>query len=311
MSKQTMQAIQVHDYGDVEQLKLEVVARPEPQAGEVLVRVHAAGVNPIDWKVRQGLRKHLLPMQFPYIPGLEMSGIVEEIGPDVTTFQKGQAVYGRSTTGAYAEYALTTPGMLALKPPSLSFDEAAPIPVGATTAWQGLFESGKLEAGQRVLIQGAAGGIGLFAVQLALWKGAHVIATASAANVDFLRSLGAETVIDYTTTALTNVVHDVVCVFDAVGEPTFETSVQILKRGGTLVAVTGQPPAEQVKERGIRVVSAHTQIESSLLETFARLIDEGQLRVVIKDIFPLSQDSRAHALGQQGHGRGRIVLHIA
>jgi NADPH:quinone reductase-like Zn-dependent oxidoreductase len=308
--KQTMQAIQVHEYGDVDQLKLEVVARPEPQAGEVLVRVHAAGVNPIDWKVRQGLRKHLLPMQFPYIPGMEMAGVVEEVGPDVTTLQIGQAVYGRSTTGAYAEYAVAAERMLALKPQSLSFDEAASIPVGATTAWQGLFESGKLETGQRVLIQGAAGGVGLFAVQLASRRGAHVIATASGANVDFVRSLGAETVIDYTTTSLADVVHDVDCVFDTVGS-TLETSVQVLKPGGILVALSGQPPIEQAKERGVQVVATHTQIGSEILENLARLIDKRHLRTVIKGTFPLSQTSQAHELGQQGHGRGRIVLHIA
>ncbi|GHO90218.1 oxidoreductase [Reticulibacter mediterranei] len=310
MFKQTMQAIQVHEYGDVDQLKLAVVARPEPQAGEVLVRVHAAGVNPIDWKVRQGLRKHLVPMQFPYIPGMEIAGVVEGVGPDVTTLQIEQAVYGRSTTGAYAEYAVAAERMLALKPQSLSFDEAASIPVGATTAWQGLFESGKLEKGQRVVIVGAAGGVGLFAVQLASQRGIHVIATASGANVDFVCSLGAETIIDYTTTSLANVVHDVDCVFDTVGS-TLETSAQVLKRGGILVALSGQPLIERAKERGIQVVASHTQIESEMLKNIARLIDEGHLKTAIKDTFPLSQASQAHVLGQQGHGRGRIVLHIA
>jgi NADPH:quinone reductase-like Zn-dependent oxidoreductase len=310
MSKQTMQAIQVHEYGDTDQLKLEVVARPEPQADEVLVRVHAAGVNPIDWKVRQGLRKHLVAMQFPYIPGMEMAGVVEEVGPDVTTLQIGQAVYGRSTTGAYAEYAVASERMLALKPHTLSFDDAASIPVGATTAWQGLFESGKLATGQRVLIQGAAGGVGLFAVQLASQRGAHVIATASTANVDFVRSLGAETVIDYTTTSLTDVVHDVDCVLDTVGS-TLETSVQVLKPGGILVALSGLPSIEQAKERGVQVVANRTQIGSEMLEHLARLSDEGHLKTVIKGTFPLSQTRQAHELGQHGHGRGRIVLHIA
>ncbi len=310
MSDQTMRAIQVHDYGDVDQLELEVAVRPEPQAGEVLVRVHAAGVNPIDWKVRQGLRKHLLPMQFPYIPGMELAGVVEEVGPNVTTFQVGQAVYGRSTTGAYAQYAVAASSMLAPKPRSLSFDEAATIPVGATTAWQALFEAGKLEKGQRVLIQGAAGGVGLFAVQFANRRGAHVIATASGANSDFVRSLGAETVIDYTTTSIAEVVHDVDCVFDTVGS-TFESSLQVLKQDGILVVLSGQPPVAQAKERGVQVVATRTQIGSDLLENFARLIDEGQLRTVIKGTFPLSQASQAHELGQQGHGRGRIVLHIA
>jgi NADPH:quinone reductase-like Zn-dependent oxidoreductase len=310
MVKQMMQAIQVYEYGDVDQLKLAVVVRPEPQAGEVLVRVHAAGVNPIDWKVRQGLRKQLIAMQFPYTPGMEIAGVVEEVGPDVTTLQIGQAVYGRSTTGGYAEYAVAAEKMLALKPQSVSFDEAATIPVGATTAWQGVFESGKVEAGQRVVIVGAAGGVGLFAVQFASRRGAHVIATTSGANVDYVRSLGAETVIDYTTTSLVDAVHDVDCVVDTVGS-TLETSLQVLKPNGILVALSGQPPTEQAKERGIQVVASRTQIGSEMLENLARLIDEGQLKTMIKKIFPLSQTSQAHELGQQGHGRGRIVLHIA
>lgn len=311
MSIQTMRAIQVHDYGDVDQLKLEDVPRPVAQACEVLVQVYAAGVNPIDWKVRQGLRKHILPMAFPYIPGMEMAGVVQEVGSGVTDWKIGQAVYGQSKKGAYAEYTVAAAESLALKPQSLSFDEASAVPVGATTAWQGLFVAGKLEAGQRVLIQGAAGGIGMFAVQFARWKGAHVTATTSSGNVDFVRSLGAETVIDYTTTALTSVVHDVDLAFDVVGGSTVETSVQAIKRGGTLVAIGSQPDAEHVQERDIHVASARTQIGTELLETFARLIDEGQVKVVMKKVFPLAQVSQAHELSQQGHGRGRIVLHIA
>ena len=149
MSLQPMQAIRVHDYGDIDQLQLEQITRPEPQEGEVLVRVHAAGVNPIDWKVRQGLRKNMLQMHFPYIPGMEIAGVVQGIGPGVTDLQVGQAVYGQSMKGGYAEYTTTTADSLGLKPQSLSFDEAAAVPVGAAAAWTGLFEAGKLEAGQR------------------------------------------------------------------------------------------------------------------------------------------------------------------
>jgi NADPH:quinone reductase-like Zn-dependent oxidoreductase len=191
MSTQTIQAIHFHNYGDATQLTLEHISRPEPQAGEVLVHVHAAGVNPMDWKIRQGYFKDVLPVQFPSIPGLEIAGVVQKVGPGVTAFQEGQEVYGQSTKGGYAQYTVTAVESLALKPQNLSFDEAATVPVGATTAWQGLFEYGKVEAGQRVLIQGAAGGVGLFAVQFARWKGAQVIATTSGANVDFVRSLGA------------------------------------------------------------------------------------------------------------------------
>ncbi|HLX39534.1 MAG TPA: NADP-dependent oxidoreductase, partial [Ktedonobacteraceae bacterium] len=209
MATQTINAIQVHNYGDADQLRLEQIPVPEPQEGEVLVRVHAAGVNPMDWKIRSGMLKNFMPATFPYAPGADLAGVVAKIGPGVTAFQPGQAVFGRSSKGSYAEYSIAPASTLALKPSSLSYDEAATIAVGATTAWQGLFDHGKLQSGQRVLILGGAGGVGLFAVQFARWKGARVVSTASTRNVDFVRSLGAETVVDYTTTAVENVVHDV------------------------------------------------------------------------------------------------------
>jgi NADPH:quinone reductase-like Zn-dependent oxidoreductase len=311
MSTQTMQAILVHNYGGPEQLKLEEVQRPEPQAGEVLIHVHAAGVNPADWKIRQGWMKDIWPMQFPYIPGLDLAGVVEEVGPGVTAFQKGQAVFGQSTKGAYAEYTTASGETLALKPKTLNFDEAAAIPAGATTAWQALFDHGELQAGQRVLIQGAAGGVGSFAVQFARWKGAHVIGTTSTAHVDFVRSSGAETVVDYTSTPVEKVVHDVDLVLDTVGEKTLESSVQAVKRGGTLVTIAGQPPEEKVKERGVRATFFSARVSSELLQTFAQLIDEGQVKVAIARVFPLRDARQAHELSESGHGRGRIVLHIA
>lgn len=311
MPTPTIQAILVHNYGGPEQLKLEQIQRPEPQAGEVLVCVHAAGVNPVDWKIREGWMKDFRPMQFPYIPGVDLAGVVEELGPGVTTFQKGQAVFGQSSKGAYTEYTTAAVGTLALKPKTLNFDEAAAIPVGATTAWQGLFDYGGLQAGQRVLIQGAAGGVGSFAVQFARWKGAHVIGTASTSNVDFVRSLGAKRVIDYTSTPVEQAIHDVDLVLDTVGAHTLEASVQALKRGGTLVTIAGQPPEEKVRERNVRVASFSARVSSELLQTFARLIDEGQVKVFVGAKFPLRDAQRAHELNQSGHGRGRIVLHIA
>jgi NADPH:quinone reductase-like Zn-dependent oxidoreductase len=229
----------------------------------------------------------------------------------VTAFQVGQAVFGQTALGAYAEYTTAPVNKLALKPASLSFDEAAAIPVGATTAWQGLFDHGNLQPGQRVLIQGAAGGVGSFAVQFARWKGAHVIGTASAANVDFVHALGAETVIDYTTTAVENAVHDVDLVLDTVGGKTLESSLQAVKRGGTLVTIAGQPSQEKAQERSIHVASFSAQVSSELLSTFARLIEEGQLKVAVAAQFSLRDAPKAHEMSQSGHGRGRIVLHIA
>ncbi len=311
MSTQNIQAIRVNQYGGPEQLELEQIPRPVPQEGEVLVRVYAAGVNPIDWKIRSGVLKDYYPVPLPHTPGRDIAGIIEEVGPGVTAFQVGQAVFGQTSLGAYAEYTTAPINKLALKPASLSFDEAAAIPVGATTAWQGLFDHGNLQPGQHILIQGAAGGVGTFAVQFARWKGAHVIGTASAANVDFVHALGAETVVDYTTTAVENAVHNVDLVLDTVGGKTLESSLQAVKRGGTLVTIAGQPSQEKAQERNIHIASFSAQVSSELLSTFARLIEEGQLKVAVAAQFSLRDAHKAHEMSQGGHGRGRIVLHIA
>ena len=311
MATQTINAIQVHDYGSADQLRLEQIPTPEPQEGEVLVRVHAAGVNPVDWKIRAGWMKDFRPSTFPYVPGADLAGVVAKVGPGVTAFQPGQAVFGRSSQGSYAEYAIAPASTLALKPASLSYDEAATIAVGATTAWQGLFEYGKLQPGQRVLILGGAGGVGNFAVQFARLKGAHVISTASTSNVDFVRSLGAETVIDYTQTQVTDVVRDVDLVFDAVGGEALAGVLPTLKRGGTLVTIAGRPDEAKAKEQDVRTASFSAQVSTALLTTFAQLIDEGQIKVFVGPVFSLNEAGKAQEISQSGHGRGRIVLHIA
>jgi NADPH:quinone reductase-like Zn-dependent oxidoreductase len=316
-----MQAIRVHQYGGPEQLQLEQVPWPEPQGGEVLIRVHAAGVLPAEWKMRQGFFKDVFPVSFPYIPGSAVAGVVEEVGPGVTTFQKGQAVFGRTTNGAYAEYTSTaveppalTPktfSLLALKPDALSFDEAATISGGATIAWTALFEDGALQAGQRVLIHGAAGGVGLYAVQFAKWKGAQVIATASTANVGFVRSLGAETVIDYTVTPFEQVVHKVDLVLDTISGETLQRSMNVVKHGGRLVSLLEQPPQEKARERGIRAMKNVVTPTNEHLRLIAQLMVTGQVKAIVGKIFSLHQADQAHELSQSGHGRGRIVLHIA
>jgi len=312
MSKRMMQAIRVYQYGGPEQLKLEQISCPEPQPDEVLVRVYATGVLPIEWKIRQGLFHAFNPATFPYIPGSAFAGVVEEVGSLVTTFRSGQAVFGRSNKGTYAEYTTVSGETIALKPESLGFDEAATISGGATTAWEALFDHGGLQAGQRVLILGAAGGVGSFAVQLARWKGAQVIGTTGAANVDFVRSLGAETVVDYTSTPVEQVVHDVDLVVDTVGGQTLESAWPVIKRGGRLVSTAGQPSKEKARELGIGALFfSGGRPSSERLQTIAQLIDEGQVKATLARIFPLREASLAHELSQSGHGRGRIVLHIA
>lgn len=310
MPQQTMRAIRVHDYGGPEQLKLEETPRPEPQAGEVLLRVHAAGVNPIDWKLRQGRMRTIAPTTFPYTPGIEASGVVEAVGDGVTAFQMGQAVFGRCANGAYAEYVAIPADDLVLKPASVTFAEAATIAVGATTAWRALFEHGGLTQGQRVFIQGAAGGVGLFAVQLAKWKGAEVIATASPANLDFVRGLGAETVIDYTTTPVERLVPDADLALDGVGGEALNSSLAMVHPGGTLISIAGPPPEGAAQARGIRALMIRTPPSGAILREITALIAQGHLKAIAGRAFPLSAAREAHAYGERGGGRGRIVLTV-
>lgn len=309
MSTQTMRVIQIYSYGGPEVLKLEEKARPVLQASEVLVRVYAAGVNPIDWKIRQGLMKDFQPVTFPFIPGIEVAGVVADLGPGVTDFEVGQPVFGRCNNGAYAEYVAVPVGDLAHKPQNVSFVEAAQVPVGVTTAWRALFEHGELTSGQRVLIQGAAGGVGQFAVQLAKWKGAEVIGTASPANLEFVRSLGADTLIDYTTMSVESVVQDVDLVLDGVGAATLHSSLRALRRGGTLISIAGLPPQEEAQARGVRAMMSRGGA-SVPLQTFAHMIDEGHLKVPEGKTLLLREVQQAHEYSQRGHGRGRLVLRV-
>jgi NADPH:quinone reductase-like Zn-dependent oxidoreductase len=309
----TMQAIRYHAYGGPEQLVFERVPRPELKPGTVLVRVKAAGVNPWDWKLRMGAYRQFMPIDFPYTPGIELAGVIEEIGPEVSGFGRGQAVYG-SASGTNAEYAVAPASSLAPKPAALTFDQAAAVAVGATTAWRALFDAAGLQAGQRLLIQGAAGGVGSFAVQLARWRGAHVIGTASARNLDFVRSLGAEEVIDYQATPVERAVHDVDVVLDTVGGDVEERSLQVLRPGGVFVTVAGQPPEEKAQARGVRaagVGQGDPARTGELLRQIEDLIESGQIKVQVTNVFPLAQAGQAHALSQTGHGQGRIVLHVA
>lgn len=308
MTTPFMRAMQIHNYGGPEQLKLEEAPRPVPREGEVLVHVHAAGVNPIDWKIRQGLMQANRPVTFPFIPGLEVAGEVAAVGPGVDAFEIGQAVFGACGAGGYAEYVAIPASNLALKPANLSFAEAATVPIGTSTAWRALVDHGSLSAGQRILIQGAAGGVGLFAVQLAKWKGAEVIGTASTANLAFVRELGADLVVDYTTTAVESVVQDVDLVLDGVGPATLGHSLAVLRRGGTLISIAGLPPQEQAQQAGVRAFMLPPQPASTPLRAFAQMLAEGQLKTRIGKTFSLEEARQAHEYSQLGHGQGRIVL---
>lgn len=309
MTEKMMKAVRYNEFGGPGVLKMEQVQRPEPKEDEVLVRICTAGVLPIDWKIRQGWMP--MPIKFPVIPGSAFSGVIEKIGANITDFETGQKVFGRSTTGTYAEYTVVAADAIALKPESIGFDEAAAISGGATTAWQVLFHDGNVQAGDHVLIHGAAGGVGLFAVQLAKWKGAHVTATAGSANVDYVRSLGAETVIDYTTTRFEEVVRDMDFVLDAVGGEVLERSWSVIKQGGALISIAGQPSMERAQEQGVRLLKPSRAFAKKDLETIAKLMDEGKVKGFVSQLFSLQEAAQAHELSQGGHGRGRIVLRVA
>jgi NADPH:quinone reductase-like Zn-dependent oxidoreductase len=317
-----MKAVRYHDYGGPEVLCYEDAPIPEPGPGDVLVRVHAAGVNPADRQIRAGLRFRLAK-PFAFIPGCEVSGVVEQTGSDVTEFAVGDEVYGMpGPGGGYAEYVVVAVDKLGQKPASLDHVHAAALPVAALTAWDALFQVGGLIAGQRVLIHAAAGGVGHMAVQLATWRGAQVFGTASEGNEAFLRELGVDTFIDYRTTAFESVVRDVDMVLDlipreaddetdALARETMARSWAVLTDGGILVSICANPtPGPDAAARGLRGAYARARPGTDLLNRIAGLVDDGKLKPDVGAVLPLREARQAHELIQTGHTRGKIVLQV-
>jgi NADPH:quinone reductase-like Zn-dependent oxidoreductase len=310
----TMKAVRIHEYGGPEVLKYEDAPRPEPAAGDVLIRVHAAGVNPVDRAIRQGFFKERLQYKLPFVPGWDVSGVVEALGSGASRLKPGDAVYGRTDLareGSYAEYMAARESEIALKPKSIDHVTAAAIPLAGLTAWQALFDNAQLAAGQTVLIHGAAGGVGHFAVQLAKIKGARVIATASQRNHEFLRSLGADQVIDYNTTRFEDVVHDVDVVLDTITGDTADRSYQVIKKGGIYVTILRPPSPDKAAAHGVRTGHTFVQANVAQLDEIAKLVDSGKLKASIEKVFPLAEAGAAHDLNATGHTRGKIVLRVA
>ena len=308
----SMKAIRFHTPGGPEVLELEELPRPVPKAGEVLVQVFAAGVNPVDWKIRRSGGKGFGP-PLPQIPGFDIAGVVASVGDGVKRFAPGDPVFGYLSLqrgGAYAEYAIALEGELARKPEKLSFDEAAGVPLAALTAWQALVDTAQLDEGQAVLIHGAAGGVGHFAVQIAKARGAHVIATASQKNHEFLKKLGADEVIDYTTQRFEEQVSGVDVVLDSIGGDTQTRSLGVLAPGGILVSIVGGPPQAELEKRKVRGAGILVHPDGKELEEIAHLVDQGKLRVEVSATFPLADAGKAHELSEAGHVRGKVVLHV-
>jgi NADPH:quinone reductase-like Zn-dependent oxidoreductase len=308
----TMKAVRMHAYGGPEVLVYEDAPRPKAGAGEALIRVHAAGVNPLDWKVRGGYMKGR--NRLPLIPGWDVSGVVEEVGAGVDDVKKGDAVYGLldfARDGTYAEYVAAKSAILAPKPTSLDHVNAAAVPLDALVAWQSMFDVADLAEGQTVLIHGAAGGVGHYTVQLAKWKGAKVIGTASAKNEDFLRELGADETIDYHKTRFEDVVRDADVVLDTVGGDTQQRSWQVLKKGGILISTVGISAPENEAKYGVRSVSFQVRPDGDELRHIAALIDAGKMRPVVSAVLPLKDAARAQEQSQTGHVRGKLVLKVS
>ena len=308
-----MKAIRLHSRSGPEGLVYEDAPQPRPGEGEALVRVYATSVMwqeptwPETWKTPTGLDRHLP------IPCHDLCGVVAEVGTGVTGVAVGEAVYALTESwrdGAAAEYTLARATGLAPQPRSLTYVQAAAIPLVGLTAWQALFDHAGLSAGQSILIHGAAGGVGSMTVQLARWAGAHVIGTASARHRDFLRELGANEVIDYTSTRFEDVLHDIDIVLDTIGGDTMERSWSVLKKGGLLVSVFSPPSQEQAKAHGVRAVFFIVEPDRTELIQIGNLIDSGHLRPVIETVYPLSEAPQAFERALSGHTRGKIILQV-
>ncbi len=313
LDSEAMKAIRIHEYGSSEELRYEEAPMPEPGPGDVRIRVHAAAVNPVDWKIREGYLAAALPYAMPLTLGWDVSGVVDELGEGVTDFAHGDEVYSRpdiARAGSYAEYIVVRASEVARKPGSLSHNQSAAVPLAALTAWQGLFDHANLKAGERVLIHAGAGGVGSFAIQFAKWAGAHVIATASGANEGIVRELGADEFINYREQNFEEVIADVDVVLDTIGGETQARSMSLLREAGRLYSVVSPPSPDELATRGASGGIYMVQPNREQLEKIATLIDEEKVQVLVDSVFPLSETRAAHEKSQTGRARGKIVLEV-
>ncbi len=314
-----MKAVVIEEYGGKEVLKEKEVSRPKAGKNQVVVKEYATSINPIDWKLREGYLKQMVDWEFPIILGWDVAGIVAEVGEGVTDFKVGDEVFARPETtrfGTYAEYTLVDAPLLARKPKEISFEEAASIPLAGLTAWQALFDYAKLKAGEKILIQAGAGGVGSLAVQFAKNAGAYVIATASAGNHQLVKELGADEIIEYKTTDFADVLTDIDVVFDTVGGEVQQKSVKVLKaETGRLVSIVGVDEKAEVmaKEKKVNIMDAWLKPNGKQLTEIGDLLAAGKVKAVIGETFPMSEKGvyAAHSLSETHHAVGKIVLTVS
>ena len=308
----TMKAIVVHQYGGPEVLKYEDAPRPEPKENEVLVRVIASGVNPADPLIVSGKYAKEFGTHLPLIPGYDVAGVVEKTGATITKLKVGDPIYAYVLWGGgWAQYAVVTEGEAAIKPQSLTYVEAAAVPLAALTAWQALIDTAKLSAGQTVLIHGGSGGVGSFAIQIAKARGAKVIATASTPNQDLLKQLGADVAIDYTKTKFEEVAKDVDVVLDPVGKDTLARSYGVVKKGGIVVSLVSRVDQAELDKHEIRGTPIAAKPNADELAEITKLIDEKKIKPIVSQVMPLTDAVKADEQAATHHTRGKIVIKIA
>lgn len=310
-----MRAVVIDQYGGRDELKVRDVPMPTMGDKDLLVEVHAASVNPVDWKIRSGYLKEMLRYDFPLILGWDMAGIVKETGPGVLNFKAGDKVFSRTDirrNGTYAEYVAVQEDYAALMPTDLTFTEAASIPLVGLTSWQSLIDFAGVKGGDKVLIHAGAGGVGSFAIQLCKSRGAYVATTCSTFNVGFVKELGADQVIDYTKSDFSLEIHNYDIVFDTVGGDIYRKSFRVLKpQQGAIVSILEQPNHELAEQHGVRAGYVFMQPNGRQLAQIADLLRERKIVPTVTRVLPLEEVKKAHELSESGHGRGKIVLRIA
>lgn len=313
-----MKVAQMKGYGssdEVIEINENAPAPNDPSAGKALVKIKAAGINPVDWKIREGYMQQMIPLQFPYSLGSDFSGVIEKVGQGLSEFRQGDEVYGQASilsggSGAFAEMALANADTIAHKPKSLSHPEAAGLPLVGVSAWLALVETISLQKSQKILIHGGAGGIGSVAIQLAKHLGAYVATTVSTKDKQFAKELGADEIIDYKTQTFEELIADYDAAFDTVGGETYSRSFKVLKRGGIIVSMLEQPNQELMKQFGVKAIFQFTPVNRDRLTKLAQWVDQNNIRVNVEKTFPLEEAGKALDYQRDVHPRGKVVLAI-
>jgi alcohol dehydrogenase len=312
-----MKSVQINRYGSSEAIEInQNTPSPKLSPRKVLVDIKAAGINPVDWKIREGYMKQMIPLQFPSTLGMDFSGIIKQVGEGVSSeYAQGDEVYGQASitndgSGAFAEMAFTNIDNIALKPKSLSYTEAAALPLVGVSAWQALVENMELSKGQKILIHGGAGGIGSFSIPLAKNLGAYVATTVSSDDIQFVQDLGVDEAIDYTVQSFEYLLHDYNAVFDTVGSETYTKSFKVLKKGGKIVSMLEQPNSELIERFSVKAIFQLTHVNNDRLARLAQWVDQTNIKIHIDKIFRLEEAAKALDYVKDVHPRGKIVLEL-